>query len=558
MRDSFTEWLKQTPFVQEPDEATSFVEICDAVLGLIGEHRPQFIPTAWVPDDAHELWTIVDETRADPDFDGDDVGGEVIADAMELAAFALLMYLGDTGQWAGTEDDLQHCLNDLEPVEDSGGPQPYTRSTVVPAVVEPAVEQVALASLPIVERLTRFVDWFGPGKPVTGTGVLRPVDATALAGILGIALPPGKLRTMLDVVELCHLWSVAKQLDLVAVSSTRAYPGSALLGWRSSDLDLLRRAVTEYVAFELTDNDWKYPLHTQVDILAVQFVLAGMTDRPLAAFNGHPPGAPPETALLYALLEGTLENLADEGLIVIDAAVTVPEALQTAVLAGLPDYNLDDDEPLFDDADYDLPPIDGVAEQEVALKIELEGCEPAVWRRVIVASTDSLADLHRIIQAVFGWDDDHMHEFIDGEPYSGAPVYVPAQSIAGRDLPGPANPEESTLVGQVLSEPRQTLTYLYDFGDDWIHKITVDAVNGPLQQVPRCTAGNGMAPFEDCGGPYGWAMLVEAINDPDNPQHEDMREWTGLGKGIKIDPAAFDVVQADAALRRIRNAAVRM
>lgn len=48
-----------------------------------------------------------------------------------------------------------------------------------------------------------------------------------------------------------------------------------------------------------------------------------------------------------------------------------------------------------------------VTEQEITRSIELEGCEPAVWRRVVVASTDSLEDLHWVIQSVFGWADDH-------------------------------------------------------------------------------------------------------------------------------------------------------
>ncbi len=558
MRESFTEWVTQSSFAHGADEAEAAADFCDAVLGLIGTRRPHFNPIAWVPDDAHALFDVQDEMFGAPEFDDDDgAGAELAADATTMAAFMLLVYLDESGQWAGTESDLEHCLRDLAPPDGPSSPEPVTRSAVTPAAVDAEVEQAALAGLPIIGRLTRFVDWLGSGKAVTGTGVLRPAHATAMAEFVGIDLPPGKLRTMLDVGELRRLWAVALHVGLVAVNSTKAYPGPESLRWRSAPLDLLRRAVAGHVAAEVDNDDVKYGLYNQVNILAVQFMLAGMTDKPLAALDGHPPAAPAETEPLSALLQVTLRHLADEGVIVIAESVTVPQPLRSAVWAGLPDHQIGDEDYLFADDDYDDVPSAGkVTDQEITLTIRLQGCEPAVWRQVVVDSGSSLAELHTVIQSVFDWDDVHLHEFIDGEPYSGAPVYVPAQSIAGRDLAGRAHPEESTSVGQVLDTSGRTVTYVYDFGDDWIHTITVDSI-GPAQQVPRCVAGQGMAPREDCGGPHGWAMLVDAINDPGNPAHEDMRAWTGLGEGLTIDPAAFDVVQADAGLRRMRASIAR-
>ena len=45
------------------------------------------------------------------------------------------------------------------------------------------------------------------------------------------------------------------------------------------------------------------------------------------------------------------------------------------------------------------------------LKIMLEGTHPPVWRRVLVPEKITFADLHQVIQAVFGWKDAHLHEF---------------------------------------------------------------------------------------------------------------------------------------------------
>lgn len=357
MRESFTEWLTQTPFVQDAEEATSAVEVCDAVLGLIGESRPQFDPIAWVPDDVHELWNLQDALLNDPDVDDEDfVGAEVAADAMSMAAFVLLMYLGDTGQWAGTESDLQHCLTDLEPADHRDEPRPLTPSMVTPAVVDPAAELAALETLPLIRRLGLFVDWFGTGKSVTGAGVLRPAHALALAEILDIDLAPRKLRTMLDVTELRHLWTVVQEIGLVTVSSTKAYPGPAMVRWLSSNPDLLRDAVAASVAVKFAEDNRRPYWQFQSDILTMQYLLAGMTDTPLGAFAGTPTGAPAGMGIVGECIEDSLESLADDGLIVISDVVTVPKPLHSAVLAGMPDLEFDDDE-LFDERIDDLPPM---------------------------------------------------------------------------------------------------------------------------------------------------------------------------------------------------------
>ena len=41
-----------------------------------------------------------------------------------------------------------------------------------------------------------------------------------------------------------------------------------------------------------------------------------------------------------------------------------------------------------------------------------------IWRRLRIPGDISLANLHHIIQAAYGWDDDHLHQFhIYGKDY---------------------------------------------------------------------------------------------------------------------------------------------
>ena len=45
------------------------------------------------------------------------------------------------------------------------------------------------------------------------------------------------------------------------------------------------------------------------------------------------------------------------------------------------------------------------------LKLLLRDVHPAVWRRVKLADNLWIADLHRVIQLLMGWDEDHLHRF---------------------------------------------------------------------------------------------------------------------------------------------------
>ena len=72
---------------------------------------------------------------------------------------------------------------------------------------------------------------------------------------------------------------------------------------------------------------------------------------------------------------------------------------------------------------------------------------------------------------------------------------------------------------------------------------------------PRCVAGARACPLEDCGGPWGYQALLEAVLDPDHPDHDEMSEWLDED----FDSEAFDLDAANAKLqpRRRRKAVTR-
>jgi hypothetical protein len=181
------------------------------------------------------------------------------------------------------------------------------------------------------------------------------------------------------------------------------------------------------------------------------------------------------------------------------------------------------------------------------LRIELKRVKPKVWRRVLVPGTITLQKLHLVIQAAFGWGHCHLHEFVTGEGERFG------ESDPDFEQPGDVRSERIRLITVVRTA---TLSYTYDFGDDWEHSIKVErTLDGDIAHLlfnlPTCVAGANAAPPDDCGGAGGYEEFVEIMADPTHPEHEDMTKWVGQQTW---DPTAFDV---DAVNVRLANINLR-
>lgn len=74
---------------------------------------------------------------------------------------------------------------------------------------------------------------------------------------------------------------------------------------------------------------------------------------------------------------------------------------------------------------------------------------------------------------------------------------------------------------------KSKLIYDYDFGDRWEHDVVVEHVDAasPAEMPPVCTDGGRACPPEDCGGPWGYGNLLEALADSKHPEHAELSEW---------------------------------
>ena len=135
------------------------------------------------------------------------------------------------------------------------------------------------------------------------------------------------------------------------------------------------------------------------------------------------------------------------------------------------------------------------------IKVTLAHTKPPIWRRLEMSSTTTLAELHDLLQAAFGWSDSHLWVFETLTGEYGHPDPDMGFQDAGR-----------VTIADVAPDTGSALHYLYDFGDDWRHSIVVESVEpaavGP--RYPRCTGGRRAAPPEDSGGPEAYEDQLAA------------------------------------------------
>jgi len=171
------------------------------------------------------------------------------------------------------------------------------------------------------------------------------------------------------------------------------------------------------------------------------------------------------------------------------------------------------------------------------IKVMLNGTKPPIWRRLLVSSDTDLVGLHAIIQVAMGWTDSHLHQFIAGGERYREP---------DPDFDDDALPEAGVRIDSLLKREKHWITYEYDFGDGWEHKITLEKIlpyeGGEV--VPKCIDGRRGRPPEDVGGVYGYARFLQIYNDKAHPEHKEMVEWAGE----YFDPEGFDIVEVNGIL----------
>ncbi len=175
------------------------------------------------------------------------------------------------------------------------------------------------------------------------------------------------------------------------------------------------------------------------------------------------------------------------------------------------------------------------------IKVTLKHSKPPIWRRLLVAEDTRLSDLHSIIQQAMPWWNCHLHQFDVGGVYFSTPHPDDWAEMVD---------ERKTKLSDVAGFEGAKFTYEYDFGDGWEHIILVEKIlpPDPAQTLPVCIKGKRACPPEDVGGIWGYDSFLEAIENPDHPEHEMFVEWIGG----EFDPEAFDLDAINQRLRKLK------
>jgi len=172
-------------------------------------------------------------------------------------------------------------------------------------------------------------------------------------------------------------------------------------------------------------------------------------------------------------------------------------------------------------------------------KISLLDIRPPIWRRILVPETYTFWDLHVAIQDVMGWLDYHLHQFEVVDPKRGEKVTIgiPSEDDIGYGWKILAGWRKR--ISDYFSLENRLAEYIYDFGDNWNHRITLEKVlpRDKNTNYPACIKGKRACPPEDCGGIGGYYNLLEIMKNPDHEEYNEMINWLGG----EFDPDRFDM-----------------
>lgn len=162
---------------------------------------------------------------------------------------------------------------------------------------------------------------------------------------------------------------------------------------------------------------------------------------------------------------------------------------------------------------------------------------PPVWRRVLVPDNYSFEKFHLVIQAAFGWENYHLYQFSPRGYGSSPQIGIPDDS--GWSDEEIISSTKIKLSG-IFTEKGQKFHYVYDFGDDWQHAITLEDLAEGSAKKAGLLDGKGACPPEDCGGPGGYQNIRAILKSPRHEEYKSMRAWLGLEAEETLDAEYFD------------------
>jgi hypothetical protein len=180
----------------------------------------------------------------------------------------------------------------------------------------------------------------------------------------------------------------------------------------------------------------------------------------------------------------------------------------------------------------------------IQLKVLIKDSKPAIWRRLLVKQDTTLFELHHILQIAFDWQNYHAFEF----EHEGYVYRMPEYA----DLMDEDNILDvgSNNLDALIVEAGECLKYVYDFGDNWEHRIEIEKfLQAGAGQYPCCIEGELSCPPEDCGGISAYYSLLEVLKDPKHADYRETKRWIGKN----FSPTEFDIQKVNKQLSNLNG-----
>ena len=190
--------------------------------------------------------------------------------------------------------------------------------------------------------------------------------------------------------------------------------------------------------------------------------------------------------------------------------------------------------------------------REYIVEISLDEAPVRVTRRLSVPS--NLYVGHFVYELVYamGWDGYHLTELTQRNTIWRSTKEKAMDLDSGIEYPDMKirNSFRAT-VSQLLKKVGDECSLIYDMGDSWQHTVRLVEIRRYEDKPIRFSSvgveilsGEGACPPDDCGGVYGYEVILRTIQNPEEYVYEHYCSMLG----DHFDPAYFDI---RAARRRI-------
>jgi hypothetical protein len=154
-------------------------------------------------------------------------------------------------------------------------------------------------------------------------------------------------------------------------------------------------------------------------------------------------------------------------------------------------------------------------------RIELDEIAPKIWREFAFHPEVTFHQLHKIIQTTMGWENDHLYRF----QVHGQGIGLPGLTFEDLEDQDILNARRE-IVRNHVHEVNTVFTYVYDFGDDWRHTVTLISTDSSQTDLTLlCLDGARNCPPEDIGGAWGYQHMLEVHRTSDHPERESLLDW---------------------------------